>query len=213
MTDIIPVKAGQLTITDYFEGLVIVVSDPRIPSNDPDKQSFGVELGSIRPTVFNWDTTTAITAIEGLKPNDYVILKNVPATGIIITDYYLKQNDMLLVLSITPQVTLLPIISGVRKTVLVTVPSADSPFNAIPDMDILVNVVDGPVEIVLPTVKALNCRINIFPYRGRYEVNNLTLSSLDKIHGMIDSITVDVDNVTLQAVWTGEEDGWLIFGK
>lgn len=213
MTDILPVKTGQLTKVDYYEGLVIVVSDPRIPDNDPDKQSFGLEVGNIRPAVHNWDVTTPITGIEYIKPNDYVVLKNVPVAGIVITEYFLKQDDMLLVLSITPQVMLLPIISGVRKSILLTIDNTNTPFNAMPDMDILVNVTDGPITIVLPAVKALNSRVNIFPYRGRYEVNNLTISSVDKIHGMIDTIVVDVDNVTMQVVWSGEDDGWLIFGK
>lgn len=213
MTDILPVKTGQLGKVDFYEGLVIVVSDPRIPDNDPNKQSFGLDVGNIRPAVFDWDVSTAITAIDNLKRNDYVVLKNVPIEGIVISEYFLKQDDMLMVLSLTPQVTLLPIISGVRKSILLTIDNTGSPFNAMPDMDILVNVLDGPVTIVLPAVKTLNSRVNIFPYRGRYEVNNLTLSSLDKIHGVVDSIVVDVDNVTLQAVWTGVDDGWLIFGK
>lgn len=213
MADILPVKTGQLTKVAYHEGLVIVVSDPRIPDTDPDKQSFGLEIGGIRPAVHNWDVTTAITTIEDLKPNDYVVLRNVPANGIVITEYFLKQDDMLLVLSITPVVSLLPIISGVRKSILLTIDQADTPFNAMPDMDILVDVTNGPITIVLPTVKTLNNRVNIFPYRGRYEINNLTLSSIDKIHGMVDTVIVDVDNVTLQAVWTGPDDGWLIFGK
>lgn len=214
MTDIVSVKTGGLTPIGYHGDLLIAVSDPRVPNNDPTKESHRINLGSIRPVTYNWNTTLPITSVEGLKENDFVILKNVPATGLVINDYYLKQDDMLMVLAIEPQVLLLPIISGVRKTTLQIVTAVNSPFNAYAEMDIYVDVTNGPVTINLPTVKSINDRVNILPFKGRYEVNNLTINSTDMIHGMVDSITVDVDNVAMQCVWFDEdENGWLIFGK
>lgn len=208
-----PVKTGQLSKIGFHKDLMIVVSDPRIVDTDPDKASKRIDAGVLRPNVHNWDIETAITAITDIYPSDYVSLKNVPEEGVVITDYLLKQDDLLLVISLDPVVMLQPILSGVRKGILRKVDNAMSPFTAITNMDILVDVSNGPVTIILPLLKTENDRVCIFPYKGRYEVNNLHITSTDMIHGLVDDIVVDVDNMTLKAVWSGDAEGWLIFGK
>lgn len=213
MTDIIPVKAGGLTPVDFFKDLIIVVSDPRVPDNDPDKNSFTLKAGLIRPVAHDWNVTTPIIDIVGLKPLDYVVLQGVVPQGIMISDYVLKNGDMLLVISLDPTVSLLPVITGVRKANAIIVTAADSPYTAVIDTDVLVDVTAGPVTINMPSVKSQFSRLNIYPYKGRYEINPLTLQSTDKMHGVIDSIEIDVDNLTLQALWYDGDDGWLLFGK
>lgn len=213
MAEIIPVKAGGLAPVDFFKDFIIVVSDPRIPDNDPAKNSFALTAGKIRPAVFDWNVTTPIIDIVDLKPLDYVVLQGVSASGILVSDYVLKTGDMLLVLSLDPTVSLLPVITGIRKANVVIVTNADSPYTAIMDNDLLIDVTDGPITVILPTEKPLFGRVNIYPYKGRYEINPLILQSTEKMHGVVDSIEIDIDNLSLQALWYAGDDGWLLFGK
>ncbi len=212
--EIIVTKAGDLDKIEYRDDLIIIVSDPSIPSG-PTKRSKRIDASDIRNKFLDWNPQTSdlnAAPLNKKRVGDFLVVIG-QANGFLIDGLVLKNGDIMLIQSISGLTTVLkPIfVAGSRKDIVV-VTADESPFNTTVYQDILVDVTDGPVEVILPTIHAINDGIKLYAYKGRYEVNNLTISSSEKIHGMADDpIIVNVDNTSINVIWSGDTDGHLLF--
>jgi hypothetical protein len=204
----------ELTPVDYKDNLIVVVSDPDLPLDTPGTESKRIYLNQLLSVTHDWDPITPISGIAGLKSHDFLRVINTP-NYVDFSGRVIKNGDHFLVVSVSPAVLFLIPARTTRVNDIVKITSADSPYNALINSDIYVDVSTGPVTISLPTVHGLNDNINILPFGGRYEVNNLTINcaGTDTMHGTDDPVIVSSDNLLIQARWIGGSDGYIFISR
>lgn len=203
--------ARTLTPVDYSDNLIIVVSDPSIPLDDPDLASKRISASQLLSATHDWDPLSAFT-LDGVKTSDYLKVVNQPAY-ILLGNRTVKNGDMFLVVNLSPlTLFLLPTTSTPRHTIH-WVSAAESPFTATINSDIYADVTDGPVTIALPTVHGENDCINIIPDAGRYELNALTITAIDNMAGATDAVEVTQDGLLIQARWVGGSVGYTFISR
>lgn len=202
----------ELTPVDYKDNLIVVVSDPDLPLDTPGTESKRIYLNQLLSVTHDWDPATAVLDIPNLKSHDFLRVINSPDFRL-LGNRVIHNDDILLVVGLSPAVLFLIPAKTARVNDIVKISATDSPYSAKINSDIYVDVSSGPVTIDLPTVHGINDNINIIPSNGRYEVNNLTITSADNIHGDTESVIVSSDNLLIQARWIGGTDGYIFISR
>lgn len=203
--------ARTLTPVDYSDNLIIVVSDPSIPLNDPAIASKRISASQLLSVTHDWDPLS-VYSLAGVKTADYLKIVNQP-DYILLGTRTVKNGDMFLVVSLAPLTLFLLPSSAMPRHAIYWVTNADSPFAATINSDIYVDVTDGPVTIALPTVHGENDCINIIPNAGRYEVHALTLTATDNMVGTTEAVDVTQDGLLIQARWVGGSVGYTFISR
>lgn len=203
--------ARTLTPIDYRDNLIIVVSDPSIPLNDPDLASKRINASQLLSATHDWDPLS-VYSLTGVKTSDYLKIVNQPEY-ILLGTRTVKNGDMFLVVSLVPLTLFLLPAATVPRHSIHWVTNTDSPFAATINSDIYVDVTDGPVTIQLPTVHGENDCINIIPNAGRYEVHALTLTATDNMAGTTEAVDVTQDGLLIQARWVGDPVGYTFISR
>lgn len=202
----------ELTPVDYKDNLIVVVSDPDLPLDTPGTESKRIYLNQLLSVTHDWDPTTAVLDIPNLKSHDFLRVINSPNFRL-LGNRVIHNDDILLVVGLTPVTLFLIPAKTVRTNDIVMITASDSPYSANINSDIYVDVTSGPIAIDLPTVHGINDCINIIPNGGRYEVNNLTITATDNMHGSVDPVIVNSDNLLIQVRWVGGTDGYLFISR
>lgn len=202
----------ELTPVAYKDNLIVVVSDPDIPLNSPNAETKRIYAEQLLSVTHDWDPATSLSTIASLKSHDFLRIINTP-NYVNFSGRVIKDGDQLLVVGLSPAVLFLIPAKTARVNDIVKISATDSPYSAKINSDIYVDVSSGPVTIDLPTVHGINDNINIIPSNGRYEVNNLTITSADNIHGDTESVIVSSDNLLIQARWIGGTDGYIFISR
>lgn len=205
-------KAGELDSATYKRNLIVIVSDPDIPDS-PTKESKKLTLGDISSNFYSWNPTTAINTITGLKATDFLTITGVTGYHQLSPSVTVKNDDVLLVVSLSPVTLFLIKANTERSREIVYVSNANSPYNAAINTDIFIDASTGPVTINLPTVHGTNESVNLIPNGGRYEVNPVTIQATDPIEGTVETVSIDVDNLLVSARWVGLPTGYIFISK
>lgn len=202
----------ELAPVDYKDNLIVVVSDPDLPLNTPGTESKRIYLNQLLSATHDWDPTTAVLDIPNLKSHDFLRVINSPDFRL-LGNRVIHNDDILLVVGLNPVTLFLIPAKTVRTNDIIMITASDSPYSANINSDIYVDVTSGPIAIDLPTVHGINDCINIIPNGGRYEVNNLTITATDNMHGSVDPVIVNSDNLLIQVRWVGGTDGYLFISR
>lgn len=204
----------ELTPVDYKDNLIVVVSDPDLPLDTPGTESKRIYLNQLLSLTHDWDPATAVLDIPNLKSHDFLRVINSPEFRA-LGNRVIHNDDILLVVGLNPVTLFLIPAKTVRTNDIVMITASDSPYSANINSDIYVDVTSGPIAIDLPTVHGINDNINLLPFGGRYEVNNLTINcaGTDTMHGTDDPVIVSSDNLLIQARWIGGSDGYIFISR
>ena len=202
----------ELTPVNYKDNLIIVVSDPDIALTEPGVESKRIYLNQLLTVTHDWDPTTDVLDITNLKSHDFLRVINSPSFRL-LGNRVIKNDDILLVVGLSPVTLFLIPAKTVRTNDIIMITSADSPYNVNINSDVYIDVSSGPVTVVLPTIHGINDSINLIPNGGRYEVNNLTITATDTMHGSLDPVIVSSDNLLVQARWVDGADGYLFISR
>lgn len=214
MTDYTVSKAIDLDLIPARDDLIIIVSDPAIPEG-PEKRSKKIVAGSLRPTTITWDVVLVpnVSDIPDIKSGDFLVVGNADS-GVDIAGSVVYTGDTLIVLTLTPDVMLMliPKQTARARTVLDLAASTE-PVIVKPNTSIYTDVSSGTITLALEEGAINDEYIDIINVAGQYSVNNLIITSASPIHGVIDSVTVDLDGISLQLRWKDATSGWIIISR
>lgn len=214
MTEYLVTKAIDLDLIPARDDLIIIVSDPALPVG-PSKRSKKVTLGSIRPVTIPWDivATPLVATIPGIKSGDFLKVQNAD-TGVEVGEVTVYTGDTLIVLTLTPAITMTLIPKQVARSldVLDLVASAN-PVVVKPNTIIYTDVSAGEITLDVLAGSVNDEYIDIIPVGGAYSINNLIITSSAPIAGVVDNVVVDVDDIVLQLRWKDAVTGWIVITR
>ena len=211
MTEYTITKAIDLDLIPARDDLVIIVSDPTIPAG-PTKRSKKITAGSLRVNAIDWDPTvvTDPSTLPNVKVGSFLNVVNSENPSI-FGDYAIYNGDTLIVLSLSPSVTLSLIPNNIaRKQKVYDLTANATPVPIEANSVVYVDVSDGSVTLDIAEGSISSDSINIIPVGGKYSINNLFISSDFPIAGVLDSVNVDIDDLQLQLRWKDNISGWVI---
>lgn len=211
MTEYTVSKANDLDLIPTRDDLIIVVSDPAIPAG-PNKRSKKITAGSLRVNAIDWDPTvvTDPSTLPNVKVGSFLNVVNSENPSI-FGDYAIYNGDTLIVLSLSPSVTLSLIPNNIaRKQKVYDLTANATPVPIEANSVVYVDVSDGSVTLDIAEGSISSDSINIIPVGGKYSINNLFISSDFPIAGVLDSVNVDIDDLQLQLRWKDNISGWVI---
>lgn len=214
MTEYLVTKAIDLDLIPARDDLIIIVSDPTIPAG-PNKRSKKITAGSLRPATIAWDVVTVplVTAIPNIKSGDILVVNNAD-DGADIGSNIVYTDDTLIVLTLVPSATLMLVPKQVaRQRAILDLVANPTAVVVKPNSVVYTDVTDGTITLDLAAGSINDEAIDIINTGGQYSLNNLIITSASPIHGLVDSVTVDIDDIVLQLRWKDAVTGWIIITR
>lgn len=206
--------AGDLAPVDYADNLIIVVSNPSIPDG-PTKESERITAGDIRPQRYSWNPVAVplMSGVTNLKNGDFLEITGLVTEPVLYNGVHLENEDTLHVRDVANNVFhLMPRRSKrVMRTVMAVYNVSVPMYTTRANDEVLVDVTDGEVSCLLPTVHEDGDEVLFIPLAGNYAINALIIHSTENLAGVVnDPVRVNIDNLPVRCRWVGDLSRWII---